>query len=142
DDDDEDERPAEQILQQHVHGVDLEPARDEVDGVDQPEADQHRDRARAADQVDPRVDEDREDQDVEPVLPAEPGDDVHHAPATASAPRTTSCMAATSCTRTSRAPPATASATAAAVPCRRSPLVRRPASSPMNPFRDTPTNTG
>ena len=60
----------------------------------------------------------------------------------ASATRTTSEAAATSCTRTSRAPPATASATAAAVPNSRSSVGLPPNSPPINPFRDTPTIMG
>src|SRR5436190_1132779 len=142
DDEDEDERPAEQVLEEHVDGVDLEPPGGEVDAVEHPEPDQHGHRTRAPDEVDPRVDDDGEEQDVDRVLPAKAGEDLHQAPTTASATRTTSRMAPTSCTRTSRAPLATASATAAAVPWSRSPVGRSPRSWPMKPLRDTPTSTG
>src|SRR5439155_257077 len=106
DDEDEHERPAEEVLEQDVDRVDLELPREEVDGVDHPEADQHRYGARAADQVDPPVDDERQDQDVDAILPAETLEELLHAtslPRRASATVTTSRIAPTSWTRTMRA---------------------------------------
>src|SRR5262249_35562725 len=114
----------------------------EVDAVEHSEPDQHGHGARTPDQVDARIDDDGEEQDVDRVLPAKAQEDVHQAPTTASAIRTTSRIAPTARTRTARAPLPPASATAAAVPWSRSPVGRPPRSWPMNPLRDTPTSTG
>src|SRR5581483_11230176 len=143
-DEDEDERGAEEVVEEDVQRVDLEPAGQEVDAVDEGEPDQHRDGPRAADEADREVDAAGEDEDVEAVLPAEALEQLDHVPALAiaCATATTSAMAAASWTRTSRAPAATASATAAAVPKSRPPASRSPRTARMKLFRDGPTSTG
>src|SRR5262249_19270821 len=139
DDDHEHQGPVEDVVEEDVDGVDLELSRQHVDGVDHAEPDQHRNGPRAADQVDGPVDDEREQQDVERVLPAKPEQQFPHAPTSASVTATTSAIACTSCTRSRDAPRATAHATAAAVPKTRS-AGALPA--PRKLFRDTPTNTG
>ena len=72
DDEEQDERPAEDVVQQDVDAC---RSRTAPTGSRAPytidEADQHRHGARAADQVDAGVDADREQEDVDAVLPAE-----------------------------------------------------------------------
>src|SRR5262249_31634057 len=141
DDEQEDEGPAQHVVEEHVDRVDLELRRQEVEAVHHRQADQHRHGPGAADQVDARVDADREQDDVDAILPAEAEDQILHAVVTAVATASTSRIAPTSCTRSRRAPRATASATAAAVPYSRSPTPAPPSSAPRNPLPDTPTST-
>jgi hypothetical protein len=79
DDQEEDERPRQQVVQQDVDGVDLEHSREEVETVHHAEPDQDRDGARAADELDQRVDADREQEDVDAVLPSEGVEQLFHA---------------------------------------------------------------
>ena len=120
DDDDHEDHRREKIVEHPVQRVELEVLRPEVGREHHEQPHQHLGRTRPADEVDHAVRDERDDRDVDDVLPAEdPEKAAHAAPQIASATRSARVIAATSWTRTMRAPAATARSEAATVPSTR-----------------------
>src|SRR5204863_9848351 len=126
----------------------IEGVGDEECGAEDHQADRDLHRARAADQREDGVDDDRDDENVDHVAPGElqreeAVEEIHRRRASiACSTLRKSTVSRTSCTRTIAAPPRCAAATPASDPLARVDPDARPVRWPMNPLRDAPITSG
>src|SRR5258708_19192618 len=146
---------ADDIANEPVDGLEVKPSRSVKERDDDAAAERHLHGARAFDQLEDFVDQDRHHEDVDEIPPAD-GRAVqkrcqpsHRARAYAlcpaafrisSATRTTCTISSTACTRTMCAPARTAAVTAAAGPQSRSLAGPSPDAARLNDMRDGPTS--
>src|SRR5690606_11079695 len=133
-------------------------AHEHVHDVDPEQQQRHLHRHRPADHAVELVDEERDDEDVEEVLPSERDEaylegDAHRTASVSArsaivavSTRRNSAVAPTSCVRTMAAPPSTAAAVAPSVPNNRSSTCAgafaEPSTAPIVLLREMPTSTG